>query len=77
MRKLGILLTICVISLPVVFVLTFSLSPFWGWFEEKSGFESLGHSGPADWCFVAVNIAVVLVCVAAWRRFRSYIDPRN
>ncbi len=26
-------------------------SRFWGWFEAKTGIESLGHSGPADWVF--------------------------
>ena len=33
------------------FILAIVTSPFWGWFEEKTGIESLGHSGPADWVF--------------------------
>ena len=33
------------------FILAIFTSPFWGWFEARTGIESLGHSGPADWVF--------------------------
>jgi len=37
-------------------------SPFWGWFEERTGIESLGHSGPADWVFtMLIGLAAVLI----------------
>jgi hypothetical protein len=37
---------------------------FWGWFEERTGIESLGHSGPADWIylFLWVLYTIVLFC---------------
>ena len=58
------------LALPVAFVVTFLLGPFWDWFERVSGIESLGHSGPADWCFVAIYSGLVSVFVI-WRRFRK------
>jgi hypothetical protein len=35
------------------------LLPFWGWIEEEYGIESVGHSGPADWCFSAVFLIIM------------------
>ena len=40
-----------VLAVPLTFVVTFICSPFWNWFEAKTGIESFGHSGPSDWCF--------------------------
>ncbi len=37
--------------LPVSFIATFFLLPFWGWLESAYGIESVGHSGPSGWCF--------------------------
>jgi hypothetical protein len=42
------------LALPVSVVTTFLLSPFWSWLEASTGIESIGHSGPADWCYLAV-----------------------
>ena len=51
---------ILVIDLMVAFVLTMMLLPLWSAIERRWGIESIGHSGPATWCFV-----LVFVCVAA------------
>jgi hypothetical protein len=51
--------TIIVISLPLAFWLTIMLLPLWGWVEARYGIESLGHSGPADWCFSVVFLIVI------------------
>lgn len=45
---------------PLSLVITLSTWPFWGWFEGVSGIESLGHSGPATWCFFAVYLLLVV-----------------
>jgi len=49
--------------LPVVFIVTLLLLPLWSWIEATYGIESVGHSGPADWCFWLVfgMIAVPLI----------------
>jgi hypothetical protein len=37
---------------PMSVVMTMAVSPVWSWFESLTGIESMGHSGPATWCFV-------------------------
>jgi hypothetical protein len=49
---------------------TILLLPFWSWFEAYSGIESVGHSGPAAWCYAAVFliIAAALALLVLFRR---------
>lgn len=42
-------------------VLTLLLDPFWSWLETATGWESIGHSGPAGWCFLAVWAALLVL----------------
>ena len=37
---------------------TVLLFPFWSWFEAFTGIESLGHSGPANWCYVLMFVII-------------------
>ena len=46
-----VLLAVC---LPAAFIATLLLSPLWSWIEATYGIESIGHSGPAEWCFYVV-----------------------
>ena len=45
-------------------VATMLLFPFWSWLESFSGIESVGHSGPATWCYLFV-LTVLLIAPAA------------
>jgi hypothetical protein len=76
---LGILL-LCV---PITFVTAFLLTPLWSWIEARYGIESLGHSGPAEWCFLATFVVLALVCLSTLalvfkthRRKQGYL-PRH
>ena len=70
-RTLAVVLAF-VAGVPLSALLTLLLWPWWGWFEAHTGIESLGHSGPADWCFVATLLACWLVGGAlAWRAMRG------
>jgi hypothetical protein len=40
------------IAVPLSIVTTILLFPAWSWFEATTGIESVGHSGPAEWCYV-------------------------
>ena len=51
---------IVLISAPLSILATILLFPFWSWFEASTGIESVGHSGPAEWCY-----AVVFLLLAA------------
>jgi hypothetical protein len=54
-----------IVSVPVAIVLTIALLPLWSWIEAAAGIESVGHSGPADWCYwVTLGIVFCIVCLA-------------
>ena len=54
LRHLALAFAIAAICLPAAFILTFLLLPLWSWIEATYKIESVGHSGPADWCFWVV-----------------------
>jgi len=49
--------------MPIAFIGTILLIPLWSWNEKTYGVESIGHSGPSDWCFYVVYGVLV---VLAW-----------
>jgi hypothetical protein len=59
------------LAVPSAIFATFLHTPFWGWVETQYGIESLGHSGPGTWCFVAVYMFMVavnaLILLRRWR----------
>jgi H+/Cl- antiporter ClcA len=69
--RLALGLGVAVLAAPAALLVTVMLSPFWNWFESVSGIESMGHSGPANWCFVAVYGLLLVVAATAWWRRRA------
>lgn len=61
------------LALPGAAVLTLVFWPLWSWFEARTGIESLGHSGPAGWCFVATYLAVAGLALAWVLRPRQVV----
>ena len=57
---------IIVLNLPVAFVLTMMLAPFWSTIERRWGIESLGHSGPAPWCYSVVYPCAVALSIGVY-----------
>ncbi len=67
-----LLIGTAVLLVPVAFVGTFLLAPFWGWLEGKTGIEMIGHSGAADWCFLAVyGVLLSFVSIGLGAQWRS------
>jgi len=66
-RPLGALIVCCLLGAGV----TLLLWPLWSWVEAVTGFESIGHSGPALWlwCFALTTVALFL-CWLGWQRHR-------
>ncbi|HEV8483705.1 MAG TPA: hypothetical protein VGV87_09165 [Blastocatellia bacterium] len=60
-----VVLAILLACLPFAFIATFLLYPFWSWVEATFAIESVGHSGPAEWCFGVVYILLCVVSVSA------------
>jgi hypothetical protein len=66
MKRVFALGLIALLSVPLTLILTLILSPFWRWVEAVSGIESIGHSGPANWCFVAIFVVVLSLGWGTW-----------
>jgi hypothetical protein len=64
-RAIGFVVVL-LLAVPVTLVVTIMLSPFWNWFEARSGIESIGHSGPANWCFAVVFVIAGCLGWGGW-----------
>src|SRR5215831_11863955 len=62
----GVLLLVLLI--PAGVVLTLLLFPLWSWIENTWNIESVGHSGPADWCYIATYLLLVLIGIPVFLR---------
>ena len=58
-RIVLLVVAMVLISAPLSIVVTLLLIPFWSWFESTTGIESIGHSGPAEWCYAVVFVVLV------------------
>lgn len=69
----GLMMTgaMVLLGLPVAFLATMALLPLWSAVEQRTGIESVGHSGPASWCFSLVFLVYLCVACAAARPFRD------
>lgn len=67
-----------VVSLPIAILTTILLLPFWSWIEKTTGIESIGHAGPAVWCFVVIYAVVLAGCTFLFERLaRSRRSPAD
>jgi len=57
-----IALSLIIICLPLAFIITVFTNPFWLWIENTFSIESVGHSGPAEWCYITVYL--LLICAS-------------
>jgi hypothetical protein len=69
-RRTLVVLAAALALLPVAVAVTFLLVPLWRRLEASTGIESIGHSGPADWCFWLVYALLLAgaALVAPWLR---------
>ena len=71
-RRLAIIAAIVLIGLPITFAATIALMPLWSMIERRYGIESVGHSGPSDWCFwVVFGVYLFLAATATLGLRRS------
>ena len=73
-RLILAILAVLVVYLPIAFIVTILLSPLWSWIEATYGIESIGHSGPSDWCFYLVYgvlNALVFAFIGVYLRLRT------
>jgi len=73
LKHVLIVVAAAVVGSVVGFLGAIITSPLWGWFEEQTGIESLGHSGPATWVFEFMGG----ICVAAVFFFLEWVFRRR
>ena len=59
-------LAVCIAAMPIAIVSTILLTPFWSWLEASIAIEAVGHSGPAEWCYLFIYILVVTGAGLIW-----------
>ena len=64
-RAWGMAFAIVILSVPVTVILTLLMVPVWRWLERSYDLESIGHSGPAGWCYIATFLVCVSTLVGA------------
>mgnify|MGYP003350290611 CR=1 FL=1 len=62
--EIAFIAAILLACLPIAFFVTILLLPLWSWVEATYGIESVGHSGPADWCFAVTYVLVFLAALS-------------
>ena len=72
-RLIFAVLAVLIVCLPIAIIATFLLSPLWSWIEAKYGIESIGHSGPSDWCFYLVYGVLSAATLSALALIRVHL----
>ena len=67
-RRALVAVAVGVLCVPLTLLITIALSPLWSWIEAHFGVESMGHSGPANWCFLAVYFFCFVSVLAIIRK---------
>jgi len=76
-KRAGVAIAVVVLyacaALPLAAITTLALLPLWRFIEERYGIESVGHSGPSDWCFIVVYVLWLSAgAVLLWLRGRRW-----
>ena len=70
LRSLLALLSVALLAAPIALLTTILLRPVWSWLEATYQVESIGHSGPAGWCYGVVYLLLVMLCGVIWAKRR-------
>lgn len=62
MRTFLAFILLAIVSAPVAIITTILTLPLWRWIESTFTIESVGHSGPAGWCYITSYI-IILLCL--------------
>lgn len=49
---------VILIAAPASIIVTILLLPIWSGLEAATGLECVGHSGPAEWCYVTAFLVI-------------------
>src|SRR5262245_9080771 len=60
-RHLFVVLGVLLACGPAAMIVTLALLPMWRWIEATFAIESVGHSGPAEWCYLGTYVTCVAI----------------
>lgn len=64
-------IALLLVALPIAVGATLISSPIWKWIESTTKIESYGHSGPAEWCYLAMYVLILVLFTLFWARSES------
>ena len=70
-------LALCIVAMPIAVIVTIVMMPFWSWLEAAIAIEAVGHSGPAEWCYLFIYIVVVTCAGLIWSMIRRQRQQGN
>jgi ribose/xylose/arabinose/galactoside ABC-type transport system permease subunit len=66
MKRIAKVIVVLLLDVPLASVVTLLTIPFWRWFEASTSIESIGHSGPAIWCYLSVFVTLGVIGTLSW-----------
>jgi thiosulfate reductase cytochrome b subunit len=72
-RRIVIFVLVLVLMMPLAIITTLLMAPFFSWIEARFGIEAVGHSGPAEWCYVTVYVTLVVFVTVGSQRLISRV----
>lgn len=64
MKNGSLMLAAVIVTAPLSIVGTWLLLPLWRWLEAATGIESIGHSGPSEWCYATVFLVMLFAAMS-------------
>jgi len=66
MNRIVKAIVVLLLSIPLAVAFTLFTFPLWRWFEASTGIESVGHSGPATWCYLLMYVLLAVIGILSW-----------
>jgi thiosulfate reductase cytochrome b subunit len=73
LRRIVVFVLVLVLMMPLAMITTILMTPFFSWIEARFGIEAIGHSGPAEWCYVTVYVTLVAFVTVGSQRLISKV----
>jgi hypothetical protein len=70
-RRLLVFVIVLFMTVPAAIVTTILAMPLFAWIEARFGVEAVGHSGPAEWCYVSVYVTMLAAFTLGSQRLVS------
>lgn len=77
LRNAGIAIAICLVTAPIAIAMTIAGLPLWSWVESTLAIESVGHSGPAGWCYLTSYMLILACAGFIWWTIRRRVSDKK